>query len=653
MPKPTFNPNASYESVKFDPNAEYSGADFESKIAAPQGELRPQESNWSNRWHLTDMHPVDSKMPLSESVPNFAADIGAGVLQVALHPVKTAQGLVASLIPDEVIRWSLDDWQKNVIEPWMKAHPGKPIPKELQITAEDEQLANTPNPVRGMYEGLNTKPAETIAQGIGQTAAISPVAEFAGPVTRGLVEKASKAREGVKGKLSAKYGPRKVEIAGEKVPVTVGEAEPGSPAGRTQSQLKRSGAGAEKFEKVEKAQQQAVKGVIKKTAQKASGFIGPMQEEAGAVVDDAATASFRKAEPLYNNLDETLKTVPASFSGVSKIVQDAMTRARKLGVSISEDSGDISKIRPDKEGAIQWGGTKISKVTHPERWAKLVEEGIIDDSGQSTPFRTYRMVRSQLLKMQRAATDDATRFAIGNEIKTMDANIDAALKGTGLEKSWSEANRLWREGKARIKVADAIKSATKGTPESAQAPGISKVPTEIQGASLVNKLNALEEDGTLQDAFTRDEINNIRQSADILDRIQRTPVGRGSGESMSFARGLTHAVRGFKGPMIGAGIGAVTEGLTGGSVLRGAEVGAGIGFIVQSIGERALVNVMTKLDGVKALKAVEEARTPSQADAALSHLQLVAAGITGIAVPKGPKIKKIQDDAEYYRTHPR
>jgi hypothetical protein len=504
---------------------------------------------------------------------------------------------------------------------------GKTAVRGLPPVALGQDIAHAVNPENApsvyseQAEQFVDKPLETAETMAGQAAVLDAA---------GRAIPAAKAVPGKVGEiLRGKYGPRQIEVGSEKVPVTVGEANPESPAGRMQTSLKRSGAGAAQFEKVEKAQQDAAKNVIKKTAQKASGFIGPMQEEAGAVVDDAATASFRKAEPLYNELDTSLKNVPASFKGVSKIVQDAIGRARKLGVSIADEGGDISKITPDKNGAIQWGGSKISKLTHPERWQKLVDEGIIDDSGNSTPFKAYRTVRSQLLKMQRAATDSQVRFAIGNEIKTMDANIDAALKGTGLEKSWAEANRLWREGKARIEVAKAITDSTKGTPESAQAPGMAKVPTKLQGASLVDKLNTLADDGTLGDAFKPDEIRNLRQAADILDRIQKTPVGRGAGESMSFARGLTHAVRGYKGPMIGAGIGAGVGALSG-EMLRGAEVGAGMGFIVQSIGERALVNVMTKLDGVKALKAVEDAKTPAEMKTAIDKLAIVAAA----AAPK-------------------
>ncbi len=439
-------------------------------------------------------------------------------------------------------------------------------------------------------------------------------------------------------------GPREISVGSEKVPVTVGEAEPESAAGRKQLSLKRSGAGAAKFEKVEKAQQEAVKNVIKKTASGrtevepapppgqdvpapgiANRFVGPMQAEPGAVVNDAATASFAQAAPLYDNLDASLKTVPDTLQNVSKLVDTAIGRARKLGVNVAEDGGDISKIHPDKDGSIQWGGSKISKASHPDRWAKLVDEGIIDESGNGTPIKAYRNVISQLKSMMRSSSDGATRHALSKEIETMTRGMDTALEGTGLEKTWHEADRLWRQGKARIDVSKAITDATKGPRSAITPPGMSAVPTEMQGGSLVKALDKLQDDGTLEDAFTPEEGKNLRQSALILDRIQKTSTGTGYGESGSRSRAIAHILRGAPGPMVGAGVGGGIGLLTGHGFIAGAEAGGFVGFIVQSIGERALVNVMTKLDGVRALDAVADAKTPAEVNSAMTKLVAVAA----------------------------
>ncbi len=601
------------------------------------GDKRNAAQRWLDNLITPDPRHEEWQSPAKNTADDVARHVAQNFIPILSHPLNTMGGMVKSA--GQALANNPDNAQGVVSDLFIK-------PIVEQVVSESQEKG----PTQAALNLLGTGAGMWASSEIGG-AASRPL----GKVARRLADTVAEARR-------AKYAPREILVGEDKIPVAVGEAAPESKAGRTQAQLKRSGSGAAQFEKLEATQQEAVKNTLKKTAMgrtaelpettgdvpyTPSEFVGPMQEEAGAVMDDAATASFRKAAPLYDALDSSLREVPANFSKVSKIVQDAIAKARKLGIPVEEGEAgaDISKIRPDKNGAIQWGGSKISKASHPERWAKLVSDGIIDDSGNGTPIRTYRMVRSQLLKMQRSATDGATRHAIGNEVAAMDANIHEALKGTEFEKTFGEANRLWRQGHARIQVADAVKDATKGTPASVQAGGMTKVPTKLQGASLVDKLNTLADEGVLADAYTPEEVRNLRQSADILDRIQKTPVGKGAGESMSFARGLTHAVRGFKGPMIGAGIGAGAELLSGGSILRGAEMGAGIGFIVQSIGERALVKLMTTVDGVKGLKAVESAKTPIDYHNAIVALSV---GVSASAL-KGPKARELQRMADEQR----
>ncbi len=527
----------------------------------------------------------DAKSYVREGAKGVA-NIGASALGVVLHPIDTVKGAAK-------LAWDVTD------------------PRYLATGKTDSPE------IHALDESIKHHPLETAEQFAGQTAVFE-----APKAVRGLAPKVGET-------LRGKYGPKEVSVGGEKVPVLVGEAAPESGPGRLQSNLKRSGNAPGRFEKVENTQQQSVKDVIRKTAQETSGAIGPMQIEPSDVVNEAATASYAQAAPLYNELDASLVNVPDALQKVSRITQDAINKAQKLGVEVGEGV-DLTKITPEKDGTIQWGGTRISKATYPERWAQLVKDGIIDESGGATPLKAYRQVRSQLLKMQRASSDAGVRYAIGKDIETMTENIESALKGTPIEKNWSEANRLWSKGKALQDVSEAIRDATKGTPAAAQAPGLSPVPTKIQGASLVSKMNDLYKDGTLERAFTHEEVANIRQAADILDRIQRTPVGRGAGESASMSRGLAHALRGNAGPLIGAGVGGAFAGI------RGAEMGAGIGFIVQRIGEQGLVRVMTKLDGVKALKALEEAKTPAESQAAIKTIIVLGAAARQLAPRKNP-----------------
>jgi hypothetical protein len=309
------------------------------------------------------------------------------------------------------------------------------------------------------------------------------------------------------GELRSAVAPREVPIAGEEIPVLKGEADPGSVGGGFQKSLKQSGIGARRFTQFAEQQMSKVKEVIRKTAQQTSGAIGPMQDEPAAAIGDAANATFEKARPMYNALDQALVTVPDSLAEVSKVTQQAIERAKKLGV-------DISQAEPE---SVTVSGQKYTPANNPRAWALLKEQGLVPESG-GQPISTYMKVRSELLKMQRSATDAAMRTHIGNEIKTMNANMEAALTNSPLLESWHEANRLWSKGYALREVADAVREKTSGTPTAMQSPDLSPVGTKVQGKSLVDTLNTLQHDGILDRAFSPEEVKNLRQSIDILDR---------------------------------------------------------------------------------------------------------------------------------------
>jgi hypothetical protein len=484
-----------------------------------------------------------------EMLASDVANVGAGAISVPRHPIQTAIGTLQGV--------------GGVVAAPVKAAMGKPT-----IFSETaEQLRENP---------------ELAPYGIGQAIAMSGLGETSGALGK-------KGIRAVREAAAKKYGPVNVPIAGEKVPVLVGEARPETAAGRKQIGLKRTGVSPEKFDRVTQAQQTAVKNVIRKTAQQTSGMIGTMAEEPGEAVQDASDATFAKARPMYTALDKSLIAVPDGLENVSKITQQTMSQAKKLGVAFGDENIDLSKIRPDKDGSIQWGGTRISQATNPERWNALVKEGIIDDSGNGTPLSAYIKVRSQLLKMQRSTADAATRNAISNEIRTMNESMETALKGTPLYENWVEANHLWSKGYALRDVADAFRKSTKGTPAAEQASGLSPIQTRILGPNLVNRLNALEQSGILGKAFTHDEISNLRQAADILDRARAA-----TGSGYSFVHGYSLRSVFWR------------------SIIRMPAI--------------PFVNIMTKVDGVNALRAGEAARTPAQLQAALAALGVAVVG---------------------------
>src|ERR1700690_1863168 len=267
------------------------------------------------------------------------------------------------------------------------------------------------------------------------------------------------------GKLRGAMAPRDVPVGGETIPVLKGEAEPGTMLGRTQAGLKRAGIGEGKFTEFAQKQREAVKQVIRNVAQKTSKMIGPMKAEAGEALGDASGAKFPQARPMYDPLDKSLVSVPDSLENVSKVTEQAIARARKLGVEITPGSGNSVVI----------DGVTFTPQSDPVAWQNFKDQGLVpSDAGQ--PISTYMKIRSQLLKMQRSTSDAALRTKIADEVSGMNANMETALKGTPLYENWTEANRLWSKGYALRDVADAIRKTTVGTPASAQASDLAKVP---------------------------------------------------------------------------------------------------------------------------------------------------------------------------------
>lgn len=143
---------------------------------------------------LTQMKPVNAKQSIGENVTNFVGDIGAGGLGLLLHPVKAAEDTAASFVPAPLLQWN------NA----RRRAAGQPV------SDRDEELANAPNPIQAMYQGLNTAPAETIASGIGQGAvtggvesAVGRVAEVAPPAFRSGLRKLAETATGTGSKTTA------------------------------------------------------------------------------------------------------------------------------------------------------------------------------------------------------------------------------------------------------------------------------------------------------------------------------------------------------------------------------------------------------------------------------------------------------------------
>jgi hypothetical protein len=365
------------------------------------------------------------------------------------------------------------------------------------------------NPVMRQYEGGPIDPGATAANILPMLADVKGRGIEESPVGSGIKTAASKISD-----LRNSMAPKEIPVGGESVPVLKGEAEPGTVMGRTQAGLKRAGIGEGRFTKFAQDQQAAVKQVIRNVAQQTSDLIGPMKAEPAEAMRDAEQATFAKARPMYDALDKSLITVPDTLENVSKVMEQAIARAKRLGVEVTEGGGESVVIN----------GRTFTPETDPVAWQNLKEQGLVPDTtGQ--PLSTYMKIRSQLLKMQRSTSDAALRNKIADEVSGMNKNMEAALKDTPLYDNWTEANRLWSKGYALQSFADALRQTTSGTPGAVQSPDLAKIPTRLRGRGLVRRLNDLDSDGILKKAFTPEEISNLRQSADILDRASE-PVGK-------------------------------------------------------------------------------------------------------------------------------
>ncbi|HZY60884.1 MAG TPA: hypothetical protein VFE38_00050 [Edaphobacter sp.] len=395
----------------------------------------------------------------------------------------------------------------------------------------------------------------------------------------------------LKQRFIEKFRPRVVTLEGEKVPVLVGEASPDSRVGRLQANVKRSGVSGAKFDRVTQVQQDAVKKIIRNVAQKTSGLTGPMPAEPGMAVRSAADATFAQARPMYAALDTSLVKVPDTLAEASHVTQNAIARAHKLGAVFGDEVTGGHYV--DRSGNVV-----DRRDMSPLRFDQALQRGdiVLRKAQAVQPLQTYMRVRSELLKMQRSSSDAATRNAIGDEVRRMNENMEAALKGSPLSNNWTEANRIWAKGYALRDVADAITKATKGTPAAEQAAGIDRVQTRIKGTQLVNRLNELQRNGILERAFSPDEARHLRQAADILDRASAS-----AGKSGVLQHGYSPRSVFFR------------------HLLNAPAI--------------PLVRAMTTIEGLKALEEGAKASSREQAQRAAARLIAIS---SGSAYPKTP-----------------
>ena len=181
---PKFNPNADYSAAQFDPNADYSAADSAASTSpAPPGGWRKLTER--ERFEMT--YPVGVKGEgVGENVKNIANNVGVGMWQTIAHPIKTAESMAASITPG-----------LTELNAYRKAHG-------LPVSAEDEQFAATPNPLKGIYQMLTRGHAgEQIPQAVGSAIVMGRVV----PSIEGALDLAPRAARGAADAVAG-TGPR-------------------------------------------------------------------------------------------------------------------------------------------------------------------------------------------------------------------------------------------------------------------------------------------------------------------------------------------------------------------------------------------------------------------------------------------------------------
>ena len=273
------------------------------------------------------------------------------------------------------------------------------------------------NPVMRQYEGGPIDPGATAANLLPMLIDVKGRGIGESPAVSGVRTAASKA-----GEFRNAMAPKEIPVGGENIPVLKGEAEPGTMLGRTQSGLKRAGIGEGQFTKFAQEQQAKVKQVIRNVAQQTSEMVGPMKAEPAEAMTDAEQATFAKARPMYDALDKSLITVPDTMENVSKVTEQAIARARKLGVELAE----VGDAQP--QASVTFMGERIGPTNSPDptpfrypggRSPAPVASTPMPTPALGQPLATYMKIRSQLLKMQRTTADAALRNKIGDEVSAM------------------------------------------------------------------------------------------------------------------------------------------------------------------------------------------------------------------------------------------
>lgn len=256
-----------------------------SRVASPApGVLRPL----TEKEQMETTYAVGAKGEgIGENIHNAARDAFTGAYGVLAHPIRTAEGMVRSVLP---------------------------APVEKAVFGSE-----TPNPIQSTYEGLNTRPGETLSTMAGQAAVIDPALRVGGAAVsgaRGLAPRiAEAAQKGAQGLVGA--GERSVTAAVAKDATEAGKAASDAIKANREAAAKHATNAAE----VRAANNEAVR---------AQGKIAPTQEklktagrELQAQIETARNNALREGNAKYSAVNAKLNPIEADPEFYTNSLVDA------------------------------------------------------------------------------------------------------------------------------------------------------------------------------------------------------------------------------------------------------------------------------------------------------------------------------------------
>ena len=421
------------------------------------------------------------------------------------------------------------------------------------------------------------------------------------------------------GKLvSSEIRPSEEIIKGERVTQLPAERNPAGIGSGAQRSLKRAGIGKKGFEAVAEGQQESAKKIIRKSVQ------------------DSAHTPIAIGEPS--------EMAEAGSSGLK-------TRASRLYNQVWASRVEVPFDTQTEKGLIPASGPVR------DAWNRVVRRLAVPDDvlvSPNKPIQLMHQFRSELAAAAEGSRDRATGkmdtagLMLSDEAKNINDLMRNSLKQNPRALlQWETANGLWGRARSLDLVAEALAKVTKGTPPAFQVGGKSaRLATEIQGGSFVSKLNDLDREGVLDNAFP-DGGKGVRAVADMLERAQEV---RASDPALSK---LNYITRYGAELTLAGGAGAIASHARKGQQNVSFAAAAVLAFLGARWGENVIAKMMTDETAYPLITKLASATSTEQVSKFAEVLNQLAPtivrGEVQAVMPRGPKTQQLQRMADEQR----